>query len=76
MGLVTIMKRGGEDYREYKKAVKMAKEAIETICELTEEMEEQYGERHGSYMRGGYSRRDEWDEMDERRGRDSMGRYR
>lgn len=80
MGLVTIMKRGGDDYREYKKAVKMAKEAIETICELTEEMEEEFGyeERRGStHMRGGSSyRHGEWDEMDERRGRDSMGRYR
>ena len=82
MGLITIMKRGGEDYREYKEAVKMAKEAIDTICELTSEMEEQYGERGGSgersSYRGGssYRRRAEWDEMDERRGRDSMGRYR
>ena len=59
MGLIHIMERGGDDYREYKKAVKMAKEAIETICELTEDMEEQYGER-------GYG---------ERRGRDSRGRY-
>lgn len=81
MGLVTIMKRGGDDYREYKKAVKMAKEAIETICELTDEMEEEYGERgygerRGSYMRGGSSyRHGDWDEMDERRGRDSRGRY-
>ena len=78
MGLITIMKRGGEDYREYKDAVKMAKEAIETICELTEEMEEQYGigERRGSsHMRGGYYRQGEWDGMDERRSRDSRGRY-
>jgi len=83
MGLVTIMKRGGDDYREYKKAVKMAKEAIETICELTEEMEDEfgysergYGERSASHMRGGYSRRDDWDgSYEERRGRDSRGRY-
>lgn len=75
MGLVTIMKRGGDDYREYKKAVRMAKEAIETICELTEDMEEEYGysERHGSSYRG--YRRGETEEMDERRGRDSRGRY-
>lgn len=72
MGLVTIMKRGGDDYREYKKAVKMAKEAIETICELTEDMEEEYGER--SSYRSSYRHRD-WDEVDERRGRDSRGRY-
>ena len=81
MGLITIMKRGGEDYREYKEAVKMAKEAIDTICELTSEMEEQYGERSGygergsSHMRGGYYHRGDWDEMDERRSRDSRGRY-
>jgi len=82
MGLITILKRGGDEYREYKEAVKMAKEAIETICALTEDMEEQFGERggygeHGSYRGGSsYRRRPEWDEMDERRGRDSMGRYR
>ena len=77
MGLIHIMERGGDDYREYKKAVKMAKEAIETICELTEDMEEQYGERRsGSHMRGGSSYRSgEWDEMGERRYRDSRGRY-
>jgi len=77
MGLIHIMKRGGDDYRDYKEAVKMAKEAIETICELTEEMEEQFGERRGgARMRGGYYRNGEWDDMEERRGRDSMGRYR
>ena len=76
MGLVTIMKRGGEDYRDYKKAVKMAKEAIDVICSLTEEMEDEYGygERYGSR---GYGHREGLDEgMDMRRGRDSMGRYR
>lgn len=76
MGLIHIMERGGDDYREYKKAVKMAKEAIDTICELTGEMEDQYGygERRG-HMRDGYHR-DGMEEMDERRGRDSRGRYR
>lgn len=73
MGLIHIMERGGDDYREYKKAVKMAKEAIDTICELTEEMEEEYGERgygeRRTHMRGGYYRQGEWDGMDERRGR-------
>lgn len=76
MGILHIMERGGDDYREYKKAVKKAKDAIETICELTEDMEEQFAERSSSNMRGGYYRRDGMDEMDERRGRDSMGRYR
>ena len=85
MGFIQIMRRGGEDYREFKKAVAMAKEAVETICELTEDMEQQYGEggydergydqRSSSRMRGGYSRREGWEEMDERRGRDSRGRF-
>lgn len=76
MGLVHIFERGGDQYHEYKKAVKMAKEAIDTICRLTGEMEDEYGygERRG-YMRDEYSH-DGMGEMDERRGRDSMGRYR
>ena len=75
MGIIHIMERGGDDLREYKKAVKMAKDAIETICELTEEMEDQYGERSGSHMRGSYRRREDWPEIDERHGRDGRGRY-
>ena len=97
------MERGGDDYRKYKMAVKEAKHAIKVISELTEDMEEEFGQR-GSYgQRGGYGRRNygerydgrdgnyqirggyygrenmedmyDMDEMDERRGRDSMGRY-
>lgn len=55
MGLLHIMERGGEDYREYKRNLKMAKKAIETLCELTEDMEEEFGEK-------GYSRREDMDE--------------
>lgn len=55
MGLIHIMKRGGEDLHEYKKALKMAKKGIEMLCEISEEMEDEYGERR-------YSRRDEDDE--------------
>lgn len=68
MGLAIFKSRGSDDYREYKKAVKMAKQAIETICELTEEMEDEYSER-GYRMRGDYSRRDDWEDYEERRGR-------
>ena len=63
MGLIRIMERGGEDYRDYKKALKTAKKAIETICDLTEEMESEYGygERYGDHdemgERMGYRRR-------------------
>lgn len=63
MGLIHIMKRGGDDLYEYKKALKMAKHSIETLCELTEEMEDEYG--YGE--RGSYRRRErDEDEMQER----------
>lgn len=82
MGLLHIMTRGGDEEYRFKAALKKAKSAIEEICELSEEMEDEfserggYGERGGYRMRGGYSRREDWDGMDERRGRDSMGRFR
>ena len=79
MGIIHIMERGGDDLYEYKKALKMAKKSIDTLCELSEEMEDKYSERGGYRMRGGMGYRDDMDQMDsmgERRGRDSMGRYR
>ena len=64
MGLVHIMKRGGSDYHDYKdalmeakKSIKSAKKAIEYICELTGDMEDEYG-----YGERGSDRRDERDE--------------
>lgn len=72
MGMIHVMERGGEDYRDYKKALKMAKKSIEILCELTEDMEDEYG--YGE--RGGYSRRDEAVVVEERGGRGSMRRYR
>ena len=64
MGIVHIMKRGGDELHEYKKALKMAKKAVEMLCELSEEMEDKYG----------YDERDEeeWDESRERRVRRRM----
>lgn len=83
MGLIHIKERGGDEEYRFKKALKMAKSAIDEICELSDEMEDEYGsegeERYG--MRGGYSRRggyysrDEYGMMPERRSRDSRGRY-
>lgn len=67
MGIIHIMERGGDDLYEYKKALKMAKKGIEMLYELSEEMEDKYSER-GAKMRG-MSRREEWDEIEERRGR-------
>lgn len=62
MGLIRLMERGGSDYHDYKKALKMAKKSIETLCELTEDMEEEYG--YGE--RGSYRRKDDQDDMYER----------
>ena len=50
---------------EFKRALMKAKEAIETICDLSEEMEEQFG--WGERSR--YSHRDNDDMMWERRRR-------
>lgn len=65
-----------------KEGMRMAKKGFEKICELSEDMTEQYGERgdYGDrYGERGYSQRGyngrEWEDMNERRSRDSRGRY-
>jgi hypothetical protein len=85
MGYRVISFRGEDsDTREFKEAAKMAKEGVERMCELADEMRDKYsersyyGDRYG--MRGSYGRRDHemWDDDDmygERRRRDSRGRY-
>lgn len=90
MSYRVISMRGGNYGRksgamEFEEAAQMVEEGLECMRELAEEMKEQYGERRGSYgsrggygMRGDYGRRD-WDDddmMNERRMRDSRGRYR
>lgn len=91
MKVIHIKERGGNELSEYKKAVKALKYASETICDLTEDMEDEYGFDNRSYSerygnrdhygeRGGYYprdmyRREDMYEMDERRMRDSRGRY-
>lgn len=90
MKVIHIKERGGDEVYDYKKAIKSAKrgadmvlEAMQTICDLTEEMEDEYGygeRREDPYRMGnrsvygerrysghGYSGR-EWDDLDERRG--------
>ena len=67
MGIIHIMERGGSDYHEYKKALKLAKKSIETLCELTEDMEDEYG--YGER----YSKKEDRDEFEER---SRMRRYR
>lgn len=79
MGYRVISMRDGRYGRkshetdEFYEAMDMAKEGLERVCELAEEMREQYGGR-GSY---GRREREEWDDEPymERRRRDSRGRY-
>ena len=85
MGLIHIMERSSDnDVRRFEEGLKMAKQGIMDACEVFEDMKAQFGER-GGYdqrydsrygQRSGYMRREDWDGMDERRGRDSMGRFR
>ena len=88
MGYQIYSLRGGAESSEFKRAAKMAKEALDTMCELAEEMEDRYSERggygrrdyyeRGDYGgRGGYGRRDheDYEDWSERRMRDSRGRY-
>ena len=73
-----------------KEGMKMAKKGFEMVCELAEEMADQFGERRGGYgsregygsrggygNRGGYGRRDdeEYEDFSERRMRDGRGRF-
>lgn len=85
MGMRVVMFRDNSDARDYKKAVKMAKHAIDIICELTEKMEDQYGgesemddmefeERRFDMRSEDFDRRDGgYGRMQGRRGRN--GRY-
>ena len=78
MGWTMFRERSGsEDSRRFKKAAMMAKEGLEMMCELAEEMEDRYSER-GSYgQRGGYGEHGDYGERDDfyERRRDSRGRY-
>lgn len=69
-------KGGRPDAESFEEAAMMAKEAIDKMCELADEMADRYGERSS---RHGYGERSgDWhgrDEYGERRSRDSRGRY-
>lgn len=70
------------DAMEFEEAARMVEEGLECMRALADEMEDKYSERRygmrGGYgMRGDYGRRDwEDDMMNERRMRDSRGRFR
>ena len=79
MGLVHIFERGGDEIHRFESALNDAKESLWEVCELYEGMKAQFSERGSYSSRGSYSGRSgyrDYDEMSERRGRDSMGRYR
>lgn len=67
------------DAMDFEEAAQMVEEGLECMRELASEMEDKYSERRYG-MRRSYGRRDDWDEMDdmmnERRMRDSRGRFR
>lgn len=82
--MIVLRERNDGDVERFEDALKDAKMGIKEACEIFEDMKEQFGERRGyserysnrgDYRQRGYYRRD-WDDMDERRYRDSMGRYR
>ena len=87
---IIISRRDGDEAMRFKHAIKKLGEAYDTICELSDEMRDEFGERYSMRMgerygmRGGmdYSPRDLYgrgyyprDEWEERRYRDSRGRF-
>lgn len=53
MGYIRIMKRDGEGIEDYKKALKKLKEAkraIDVICDLSEDMEDEFSTRSDSHF--------------------------
>lgn len=81
MGLIHIMERSSDnDVRRFEESLHMAKAGIKEACEIYEDMKAQFSERsygeRGYGERGyGHYRREDWDGMEERRSRDSRGRY-
>lgn len=87
MGWIIDLSERSGDVRRFEEGLKMAKHGIAEAFGIWEDMKEQFSERssygekynyRGGYgERGGYYRRDDhdWDDMSERRYRDSRGRY-
>lgn len=83
MGMLAIFERSGDDARRFDEAMKRAKSGLMEACEIWEDMKESFSERGGSYGERYYGERSRnyhqeeiGDQWGERRGRDSMGRYR
>ena len=77
--MIVLRERNDGDVTRFENALKDVKMGIKEAWEIFEDMKDQFGERRGyseRYGHGGYYRRDhDWDDMDERRYRDSRGRY-
>lgn len=79
-GLAMIMEAiDNDDLQSAKEGMEMAWEGVKTMCEISKEMKQQYGERRYNSRGGMNNRHDDWNERDddwmERRMRDSRGRY-
>lgn len=71
MGLIHIMERGGKKAERFEDAMYEIKEAVDEMCDIYDEMKEQFSSRDGgrASYRGGYNRRDNEEmEWSERRG--------
>lgn len=88
MGWIIDLSERSGDVRRFEDGLKMAKHGLAEAYGIWEDMKEQFSERRGGYSerdsygerynsRGNYYRRDDhdWDDMSERRYRDSRGRY-
>lgn len=73
MGFIRIFERG-DDVRRFDESMKKAKEGLMEACDIWQEMKDQFSER-GYGERSSYRRREDWDGYEERRSRDSRGRY-
>lgn len=79
-GLAMIMEAiDNDDLQSAKEGMEMAWEGVKTMCEISNEMKQQYGERRYNNRGGMNYRHDDWNERDddwmERRMRDSRGRF-
>lgn len=79
-GLAIIMEAiEKDDLQSANEGMEMAWEGVKTMCEISKEMKQQYGERRYNTRGGTNYRHDDWNERDdewmERRVRDSRGRY-
>jgi hypothetical protein len=87
MGWIIDMSERDGDIRRFEEGLKAAKHGIMEVCEIWENMKSQFSERGGSYSerygKGSYDQRNyghmmserDWEELQERRRRDPMGRF-